>query len=1563
KLVVIEPEVDIFLQKLVLIIGSGNLYCQWELSPGSGNALCILFPTNDSNARDKAVVNGNMRREGNPQQKEYKEKGVIDNGCSRGNKCYLIDFDAYDGGFVSFRDGKGRISSKGQIKTGKLDFDDLYFCKELNQVLLRVPRKDNIYSVDLKSVVPTGGLTCLFAKATLDESNLWHMRLGHINFKTMNKLVKGNLIRGLPSKIFQNDNSCVACQKGKQNKASYKAKLVNTISKPLHMLHMDLFGLTNVKSLMKKSYCLVVTDDFSRFAWVFFLATKGETSRILKTFITGIENQLDCKVKVIRCDNETEFKNSVMNQFCKDKGIKREISIARTPQQNKVTERRNRTLIEAARTMLVYSKLPTTFWAEAVNTHCYVLNRALVTKPHNKKPYEHIRGRPPLIDFMKPFGCPVTILNTRDNLDRFEGKADEDILLVVAGNQTNGIAGSKENLVAVTKDSAVDAGKKASEVDESEALDNGGKNDKVSRSEVEGLPQQARQTKNIKCTENFNTVGLPVNTVGSSFVNDASQTPINAVGPSTNDTGIFGNAYDDEVLKEKVDMNNVDSSYTIPEATRNKKDERGIVIKNKAILVAQGHTQEEGIDYDEVFAPVARIKAIWLFLAYASFKDFVVYQMDVKSAFLYGRIEDEVYVYQPLGFEDPTFQIKFTKWKRLSMDYIKPQEHVSRPDITFVVCACARFQVNPKTSHLHDVKRNFRYLKGQPKLGLWYPKDSPFDLEAYSDSDYTGASLNRKSTIEGCQFLSNRLISLQCKKRLSLPIPPLRYNMLLLLIVVDRIIQCKFTWISQSSGLTKLVADETVHKERGDIMERVATTTSSAASCNLILPSIKLELMVTVNAAQGLGRMSTMASAIICLADNQKFNFLKYIFDNMMKSLEGGVKFYLFLRFLQVFLDKQVEGIARHKEMYIISSYTKKIFANMRRIEAGFSGLITPLFDSMMVQATTDMGDTPVKIHQTPIIDQPSNSKPQKKQKPRRKQRKEAKAAQAKEIVALKKKFSKLNKWRKSRSRGLRKLKKISLGEINDDEIFGVNDLAREEVVMETTTGVKDNSAPTTDVTKDDITMAQALAALKSTKPKVVVQEQEMSTTIPATATIVTTVVPTPRAKGIVFHEQKQSKIPIVSSSKDKVKCKMSEHEVPIKKKDQMRINEEYARKLGVEEQEAARLRRAQQDEEANNSWDNVQVMMDADRLLAERLQAREREEFSEVQKARLLVELIEKRKKHFAALRAQEKRNKPSTKTQMKSQMYTYLKHMGGYKQSHLKGRIFDEIKELFDREMIKVNDFIAMDSKAQESSTKRTAKHLESNISKKQKVDENVKPVIDDSKELKKCMEIVPDDVYEAGLQSVEERLVFYKKIEDVLIDQINVLNLDVKLRDKVLAEYTKKLEKAKKEIDQLKLILEKLQNSSKSLNALLESQTQENQSDKGYHEVPPPTFFRELHAPKRDIRLIDEHFESESVDVSTVSLSDGKTVKTVDVKGVVSKEEPKPVKKNSFSPPIIEDWVSESEEENEPKFKKQVQPSFPKIEFVKAKDQNQSFRKPVKQVEQAKSNTHRPRGNQRN
>nr|GEV03492.1 hypothetical protein [Tanacetum cinerariifolium] len=189
---------------------------------------------------------------------------------------------------------------------------------------------------------------------------------------------------------------------------------------------------------------------------------------------------------------------------------------------------------------------------------------------------------------------------------------------------------------------------------------------------------------------------------------------------------------------------------------RNKKDKKDVVVRNKARLVAQGHRQEEGIDYDEFFAPVARIEAIGIFLVFASYMGFIVYQMDVKSAFLYCTINEEVYVSQPPSFVDPKFQIRSTSVKTASTP-IETQKPLAKDK------EAADVNVTPTTLHLQAVKRIFRYLKGQPKLGLWYPKVSSFDMEAYSGSDYTGANLDRKSTTRGCQFLGRRLISWQCK--------------------------------------------------------------------------------------------------------------------------------------------------------------------------------------------------------------------------------------------------------------------------------------------------------------------------------------------------------------------------------------------------------------------------------------------------------------------------------------------------------------------------------------------------------------------------------------------------------------------------------------------------------------------------------------------------------------------------------------------------------------------------------------------------------------------------------
>ncbi|GJU53912.1 putative ribonuclease H-like domain-containing protein [Tanacetum coccineum] len=330
------------------------------------NTVKAKQPINTSNSNGFSPV----RPQDHP-LKNMEDRGIFDSGCSghmTGNKDHLDDFEECKGGSVTFGGSKGYITGKGRIRVGNLDFDSVSFVKELghfnlfsisqicdkhhkvlfteteclvvspdfkmpdaNQILLKVPRQHNMYSFDMKTPSLIKDYACLIAKATSDESKLWHRRLGHINFKNLNKLVKENLVRGLPSKVFRNDHTCVACQKGKKHKASCKRKLERTITEPLHTLHMDLFGPTSVKSINHASYCLVITDDCTRFSWVFFLATKDETSSIIQNFVRQIENQLSHRVKIMRSDNGTEFKNRDMLEFCGNKGIKQEYSNARTP--------------------------------------------------------------------------------------------------------------------------------------------------------------------------------------------------------------------------------------------------------------------------------------------------------------------------------------------------------------------------------------------------------------------------------------------------------------------------------------------------------------------------------------------------------------------------------------------------------------------------------------------------------------------------------------------------------------------------------------------------------------------------------------------------------------------------------------------------------------------------------------------------------------------------------------------------------------------------------------------------------------------------------------------------------------------------------------------------------------------------------------------------------------------------------------------------------------------------------------------------------------------------------
>ncbi|XP_008644598.1 uncharacterized protein [Zea mays] len=221
---------------------------------------------------------------------------------------------------------------------------------------------------------------------------LWHRRLAHVGMKNLHKLLKGEHILGLTNVHFEKDRICSACQAGKQVGAHHPHKNIMTTDRPLELLHMDLFGPIAYISIGGSKYCLVIVDDYSRFTWVFFLQEKSQTQETLKGFLRRAQNEFGLRIKKIRSDNGTEFKNSQIEGFLEEEGIKHEFSSPYTPQQNGVVERKNRTLLDMARTMLDEYKTPDRFWAAAVNTACYAINRLYLHRILKKTSYELLTG-------------------------------------------------------------------------------------------------------------------------------------------------------------------------------------------------------------------------------------------------------------------------------------------------------------------------------------------------------------------------------------------------------------------------------------------------------------------------------------------------------------------------------------------------------------------------------------------------------------------------------------------------------------------------------------------------------------------------------------------------------------------------------------------------------------------------------------------------------------------------------------------------------------------------------------------------------------------------------------------------------------------------------------------------------------------------------------------------------------------------------------------------------------------------------------------------------------------
>nr|GEY61213.1 putative ribonuclease H-like domain-containing protein [Tanacetum cinerariifolium] len=829
-------------------------------------------------------------------------------------------------------------------------------------------------------------------------------------------------------------------------------------------------------------------------------------------------------------------------------------------------------------------------------------------------------------------------------------------------------------------------------------------------------------------------------TYGKSFFIDASTSSHDPDMPALQELTYS----DDEVVGAEADINNLESSIPVSliPTTRihkdhpisqiigdlNKKDERGIVIRNKARLVAQGHTHEEGIDYEEVFAPVARIKAIRLFLAYASFMGFLVYQMDVKSAFLYGIIEEEVYVCQPLGFKDPDHPDKVYKvvkalyglhqaprasyetlatyllendlcksFEKLMKDrfqmssmgeltlflglqvkqkhdgiFISQDKYIAeilrkfgltegksastpidtekpllkdldgedidvhiytsmigslmyltslRPDIMFAVCACARFQVTPKASHLHAVKRIFRYLKSKSHLGLWYPKDSPFDLVAYSDNDYAGASLDRKSTTGGCQFLRCILISWQCKKQIV---------------------------VATSSTKAEYVA--------------------AASGCAQVL-WIQNQLL-----DYGSGTLLSLSSQLTSLG--RKFNFSKHIFDSLVRNVDSSSKFYMYPGFIQLIIQNQLGDLSTHTTKYISPALTKKVFANMRRVGKVFSGVETPLFEEYEGVALIGEKEEEKKAKEVKVISDDAQV-----------ERRQA------EIQA-------------------------EIYQIDMDHPSKVLSMHKEELteVQEVVKVVTTAKLITEVVTAASAPVSAASTIILAAEPNI------PAVTINA-APVKVAAASTRRRRGVVIIDPEEESTAITpAETKEKSKGIMVEEPKPMKKKQQVKMDEAYARKLH---------------EELNQdiNWD---VAMDHVKQKAK--------EDPFIQRYRVM-------------------KKRPQTEAQARRNMITYLKNTAGFRLDYFKGMSYDDICPIFEAKFNADMEFLLKSKEQIEEEANRALESINETLAQKAAKRRRLKED-KDVEEIKQHLEIMPDeddDVYiEATPLARKVPVVDYKIIQ---------------------------------------------------------------------------------------------------------------------------------------------------------------------------------------------------------
>nr|GFA14572.1 hypothetical protein [Tanacetum cinerariifolium] len=661
------------------------------------------------------------------------------------------------------------------------------------------------------------------------------------------------------------------CELGKAKRKSFQTKLTPISKRRLQLLHMDLCGPMRVASINGKRYVLVIVDDYSRYTWTHFLRSKDETPEFLIYFLRLVQRGLQAQVRVVRTDKGTEFLNQSLHAYFAAEWILHQTSIARTPEQNGIVERRNRTLVEAARTMLSAAKVPLFFWAEAIATACFTQNRSLVIPRHEKTPYHIINDRKPSVKFFHLFCSTCYIVKDGENLDKMKEKGDEcifvgystqsraykvfnkrtrvimesihvnfDELPHMALDQLSSDPATKCQTMELNHDSLSPVNKRPTHVPQADIIVTtsneldllfspmfdellNGSSKVVSKSSAISAADAPFQRQIHTSPLNNHTTPVPTCQVPTlattviSFENINQAETYNANDQVADDEfiNIFSTPMQDQwetsshhpleqvignpsqsvktrrqlesdveiYVWELVDRPLCTNVINLKWLWKNKRDEENTVIQNKSHLVAKGYAQKEGVDFKESFALVARLEAVRLFIVYDAHKSFTVYQMDVKTAFLYGPLKEEVYVNQPDGFVDPYHPDKVYRLKK-ALYGLKQAPRAWYDELSKFLLSKGftkgiQIHQSPRGIFINQAKYAQEILKkhgmtscdgiGTSMATKHLDADlsgTPVDQSKYRNSDHAGCLDSRKSTSGGIQFLGgDKLICLSSKKQ------------------------------------------------------------------------------------------------------------------------------------------------------------------------------------------------------------------------------------------------------------------------------------------------------------------------------------------------------------------------------------------------------------------------------------------------------------------------------------------------------------------------------------------------------------------------------------------------------------------------------------------------------------------------------------------------------------------------------------------------------------------------------------------------------------------------------